>query len=93
MTTNYTYTNTNTNTNTTHSLGGAGNPMAGLFGPQMITKMKADPKLKEYLNDEEFMQKIDMLQKNPNNLQTMMGDPRIMEVFQMMLGGNVSFGR
>jgi len=75
-------------------MGGMGNsnPMAGLFGPEMIKKMEQNPKLKEYLNDKEFMAKIDMLKRDPNSLQMMMGDPRIMEVFQMMLGGNVSFG-
>lgn len=51
-----------------------------------------DPKLKEYLSDPTFMSKIEMLQKNPNSLQMMMGDPRIMEVLQLALGGNVSFG-
>jgi len=68
------------------------NPMANLFGPSLIGKIAADPKMKEYLSDPTFMQKITMLQQNPNNLQMCMGDPRIMEVLQMALGGNVSFG-
>mmetsp|Transcript_3059 Transcript_3059/g.5734 ORF Transcript_3059/g.5734 Transcript_3059/m.5734 type:complete len:436 (-) Transcript_3059:154-1461(-) len=66
--------------------------MANLFGPSLISKISNDPKLKEYLEDPTFMSKIEMLQKNPNSLQMMMGDPRIMEVLQLALGGNVSFG-
>ncbi|GMI06429.1 hypothetical protein TrLO_g3748 [Triparma laevis f. longispina] len=68
------------------------NPMANIFGPGLINKIGGDPKLKEYLSDPTFMSKIEMLQKNPNSLQMMMGDPRIMEVLQLALGGNVSFG-
>ena len=72
--------------------GAGGNPMAGLFGPQLIAKIGQDPKMREYLSDPGFMQKIQMLQSNPNSLQMMMQDPRIMEVLQLALGGNVSFG-
>ena len=66
--------------------------MANLFGPSLIAKIAGDPKMKEYLSDPTFMQKIQMLQQNPNSLQMMMQDPRIMEVLQLALGGNVSFG-
>ncbi|GMH56003.1 hypothetical protein TrRE_jg11306, partial [Triparma retinervis] len=48
--------------------------------------------MKEYLTDPAFMAKIKTLQTNPNALQGMLGDPRIMEVLSMALGGNVSFG-
>lgn len=64
-----------------------GNPMASLFGPDMVAKIALDPKLRHYLNDPEFMTKLQTLQRDPNQLTTMLGDPRIMEVFQMMLGG------
>jgi len=72
--------------------GAGGNPMANLFGPALISKIAGDPKMKEYLSDPSFMQKIALLQQNPNNLQAVMGDPRIMEVLSLALGGNVSFG-
>jgi stress-induced-phosphoprotein 1 len=73
-------------------MGGAQNPMASLFGSGLIDKIASDPKMKEYLTDQAFMDKIKTLQTNPNALQGMLGDPRIMEVLSMALGGNVSFG-
>ena len=73
-------------------MGGAQNPMANLFGSGLIEKISNDPKMKEYLTDPAFMAKIKTLQTNPNALQGMLGDPRIMEVLSMALGGNVSFG-
>mmetsp|Transcript_5855 Transcript_5855/g.6538 ORF Transcript_5855/g.6538 Transcript_5855/m.6538 type:complete len:582 (-) Transcript_5855:318-2063(-) len=67
-------------------LGGMG--MGGLFGPEMMTKIALDPKLRGYMNDPDFMAKIQKLQADPNSLTTMLGDPRIMEVFQALLGAN-----
>lgn len=68
--------------------GSAGMPsgMAGLFGPDMMAKVALDPKLRGYMSDPEFMQKLNTLQRDPNQLTTMLGDPRIMEVFQVILG-------
>jgi len=67
--------------------GAGGNPMAGLFGPDLIAKMAMDPKTRGYLNDQEFMNKIKLVQSDPNQLSNMLGDKRIMEVFQMALSG------
>merc|ERR1712165_571960 len=39
-------------------------------------------------SDPEFMAKIKKLQTDPNSLTSMLGDPRIMEVFQALLGAN-----
>jgi len=67
--------------------------MSNLFGPDMMTKIALDPKLRGYMSDPEFMEKIQLLQKDPNQLSSMMSDPRIMEVFQVMLGmGSGGFG-
>lgn len=59
--------------------------LSGLFGPEMMAKIALDPKLRGYMKDEDFMRKITMLQKDPNQLSQMLGDPRIMEVFQIIL--------
>lgn len=59
--------------------------LSGLFGPEMMAKIALDPKLRGYMKDEDFMRKITMLQKDPNQLSQMLGDPRIMEVFQVIL--------
>lgn len=70
------------------SSGAGGMPpgMAGLFGPEMMAKIALDPKLRGYMSDPEFMTKLNTLQKDPNQLPNMLGDPRIMEVFQVILG-------
>jgi len=70
-------------------MGGMGgvNPMASLFGPELIARIAMDPKLRVYLDDAEFMAKLKLLQSDPNQISSMLGDKRIMEVFQMMLGG------
>ena len=47
-----------------------------------------NPKTRPYLNDKEFMAKIQMLQKDPNSLPQMLSDPRIMEVLGLALGGD-----
>lgn len=68
--------------------GGMGaNPMSSLFGPDLMAKIALDPKLRVHLKDEDFVAKLKRLQSNPNDLSTMMSDPRIMQVFQMILGG------
>lgn len=63
------------------------NPMASLFGPELIARIAMDPKLRVYLDDPDFMSKLKLLQSDPNQISSMLGDKRIMEVFQMILGG------
>lgn len=62
--------------------------LSGLFGKEMMAKIALDPKLRGYMSDPEFMAKITQLQQDPNSLTSMLGDPRIMEVFQAILGSN-----
>jgi stress-induced-phosphoprotein 1 len=63
-------------------------PFANLFGPDLMTKIALNPKLRPYLNDADFVQKVKILQTNPNSMETMIQDKRIMEVFQhIVLGG------
>lgn len=62
--------------------------MANLFGPDMMAKIALDPKTRGYMNDPDFMAKIQILQKDPDKLGTMINDPRIMDVFKVMLGMN-----
>eukprot|EP00584_Thalassiosira_punctigera_P024679 CAMPEP_0172551026 /NCGR_PEP_ID=MMETSP1067-20121228/35199_1 /TAXON_ID=265564 ORGANISM="Thalassiosira punctigera, Strain Tpunct2005C2" /NCGR_SAMPLE_ID=MMETSP1067 /ASSEMBLY_ACC=CAM_ASM_000444 /LENGTH=586 /DNA_ID=CAMNT_0013338743 /DNA_START=52 /DNA_END=1812 /DNA_ORIENTATION=+ len=71
-------------------LGGIGNMpgMANPFGNQLIQKMMLNPKTRPYLNDKEFMAKIHQLQQDPNSLAQMLGDPKMMEVLGMALGGD-----
>jgi stress-induced-phosphoprotein 1 len=66
--------------------GGGGGGPGGLFGPQMMAQMTMDPKLRPYLNDEDVMGKIRMVQKNPNLMPTIMNDPKMMQMLSMMMG-------
>eukprot|EP01040_Poterioochromonas_malhamensis_P000686 gene686-733_t len=63
--------------------GGNANPMGGLFGPQMLTKLVGHPKFGPKLADPTFMAKLKMAQSNP---QFLMSDPELMEVLQVLLG-------
>lgn len=65
---------------------GGGGMMGGLFGPDMMAKIALDPKLRGYMSDPDFMAKLNKLQSDPNSLGTMLSDPRMMEVFQVILG-------
>ena len=64
-------------------MGGMGN----LFGDQLIQKIMLNPKTRPYLNDKEFMAKIQQLQRDPNSLTQHLSDPRVMEVLGLALGG------
>lgn len=72
------------------SMASAGaNPMGGLFGPQMLAKLVGHPKFGPKLADPAFMQKIQMMQSNPN---AMLQDPEMMEVLTAILGGEGGMG-
>lgn len=56
------------------------NPLANAFGPDMMARLAAEPKFVPYLADPSFVAKLQNLQRNPNNMQANLSDPRIMEV-------------
>lgn len=68
--------------------GSGGGGLGGLFGPEVMAKIALDPKLRSYMADPDFMVKLNTLQKDPNAIASMLSDPRIMEVFQAILGMN-----
>ncbi len=65
----------------------AGGGFGGMFGQHLLQRIALDPKTRHYLNDKEFMAKIQMLQRDPSSLSAMLSDPRIMEVLGVALGG------
>lgn len=70
---------------------GSSNFMNGIFGPNLVNRVLSHPKLCKYASDQSFMEKLRLLQTNPNNFDnTMLGDPKIMDVFQVLL--NESLG-
>jgi stress-induced-phosphoprotein 1 len=66
-------------------MGGMNNP----FGTQLMQKILLNPKTRPYLNDKEFMAKIQRLQTDPNSLMELISDPKVMEVLGMSLGGGM----
>jgi len=64
------------------------NPLGNLFGPDMWGKLAADPVTREYLNDPAFVQKLKLMQGNPNALTSALGgkDPRMSAVLGVILG-------
>ena len=49
-------------------------------------KLRANPKTKAFMDDPDFVSKFKQLQKNPQNMVSMMGDKRIMEAVCAILG-------
>mmetsp|Transcript_38757 Transcript_38757/g.51066 ORF Transcript_38757/g.51066 Transcript_38757/m.51066 type:complete len:586 (-) Transcript_38757:388-2145(-) len=70
------------------SAAGGENPFAKLFGGDVISKLASYPHLAKYLADPDFVAKMRMLEANPNNLQLVMSDPRVMEAFGALTGIN-----
>lgn len=66
--------------------GGAGGAKGGLFSPAMMAQMALDPRIRPYLNDPDVMAKIKMVQQNPNMMPGILQDPKIMEMFGLMMG-------
>ena len=48
----------------------------GLFGPQFMAKLAMDPTTRGYLSQPDFMQMLQMLQKNPSMMSGFMQDQR-----------------
>jgi len=82
------------------SSGGGGGGLFGKFDPAALAAASAkNPKIKEYMQDQALMQKVNMMmqlgQSNPQMGEQMMGqmlqqDPRMLEVFMAMQGMDVS---
>jgi stress-induced-phosphoprotein 1 len=63
-----------------------GEGLGGMFGPDMFVKLQNDPVTREYLKDPSFVAKITQLQSNPNNLGSMLSDPRLSKALGVILG-------
>uniref|UniRef100_A0A7S3XT11 Hsp70-Hsp90 organising protein n=1 Tax=Heterosigma akashiwo TaxID=2829 RepID=A0A7S3XT11_HETAK len=65
-------------------------PLGGLFGGDVIAKLAAHPSMARHLADPDFVNKMRMIQANPQNLSLFMqSDPRIMEAFGALTGINL----
>lgn len=73
--------------------GVTGDPLGGMFNdPQMIQKLANNPKTAKYLADPSFMQKLQQLAKNPQDMGAAMSDPRLLEVMGVLLGIDLQMG-
>lgn len=73
--------------------GGPGGGLGNMFNdPQMIQKLASNPKTASLLADQEFMQKLQRLSQNPNDLGQELGDPRFLQVMSVLLGVDMQFG-
>lgn len=66
--------------------GGPGGGLGALFGEQMWTRLATDPVTRDMLKDQNFRTKMQMLQKNPNMMSSMMGDPQMSAALGVILG-------
>lgn len=62
------------------------NPFAKIFGPDVLQKIAANPKLVPLLAKPGYLQKIQMIQQNPGLIQGMMQDQDIMTTFIELMG-------
>ncbi|KAG6481691.1 hypothetical protein ZIOFF_058310 [Zingiber officinale] len=61
-------------------------PFGKIFqGPEIWTKLTADPTTRGYLQQPDFLRMIQDIQKNPNNLNMYLSDPRMMQVIGVLL--------
>lgn len=63
--------------------GGFSNPFCA---PDIYTKLRADPRTREYLNDPSYLQLLQQIQNNPKDLSLMMSDKRLVTTMGVLLG-------
>lgn len=67
--------------------------MGSMFSdPNLFAKLAASPKTRDLLKDPEMVAKIQHIQKNPNDIQGALTDPRMMQVFAVALGIDIMAG-
>jgi len=71
-------------------LTGPGNsqPVGSPFGnpAEMMQKLASNPETKEFMKDPSYIQMLQSLQGNPQNIMKFMGDPRMMKTLKVMTG-------
>ncbi|URD78268.1 Heat shock protein [Musa troglodytarum] len=61
-------------------------PFGKIFqGPELWAKLTADPTTRGYLQQLDFIKMIQDIQKNPNNINMYLSDPRMMQVIGVLL--------
>ncbi|XP_018334472.1 stress-induced-phosphoprotein 1 [Agrilus planipennis] len=68
-------------------LGNLRNPFAG---PEVIMKLRSDPRTRGYLDDPSYMALLQQLQANPNALAQNFQDPRVLTTLGVLMGIDLS---
>ncbi len=64
------------------------NPLAGLFGADMWTKLQSNPTTREYLKDPTYVERMKKLQSGQMNDPSILSDKRVSESLGVLLGVN-----
>ncbi len=66
--------------------GGLFTNYGNIFGPDTFTRLAGHPKYSKWLEDPQFKQKLTAMQKNPNNINEVLKDQQLMEVWGWLMG-------
>ncbi|CAH0556104.1 unnamed protein product [Brassicogethes aeneus] len=55
-------------------------------GPDVVTKLRNDPRTKDYFNDPSYLMLLAQLQSNPNLLTDQLQDPRVLTTLSVLIG-------
>ncbi|KAK3144127.1 hypothetical protein QOZ80_4AG0309120 [Eleusine coracana subsp. coracana] len=74
-----------------HPTSGAADGIGKMFqGPELWSRIAADPTTRAYLDQPDFMQMLRQVQRNPSSLNNYLSDPRMVQVLSLMLKINLS---
>lgn len=62
------------------------NPFANIFNQDIWGKIRSDPELSQYANQQDFVAKVNHLQSDPKAMSNYLQDPRIMKLLSVLLG-------
>lgn len=72
--------------------GGFPSALSNMFGPDLLQKVAANPKIAKYLAQPDYVAMLQRLQSNPESMSQYMNDPRIMETILAFLNVQGDFG-
>jgi stress-induced-phosphoprotein 1 len=67
--------------------GGASGGFGNQFMQQALGRLLSNPETAKYFEDQEFVQKLTAISKNPQLISLYMNDPKIQKAFQIILAG------
>lgn len=72
--------------------GGPGGGLGNIFNdPQIFQKLAANPKTSQYLADPSFVQSLQRIRQNPNDISAALQDQRMLQVMGVLMGIDMNF--